>query len=131
MVLHVSSGVLSCASLSLSYQLSSVHICRKAEAGAKTAKLQKERDALDAQQQTDLEAQRNLEDNISQLSAREQQLEGQEEATLERRKKIVEAMEEAKGSLAEKKREAEEMVERNKKARYDLERWSKEDQVAL
>ncbi|KAM1107291.1 hypothetical protein ACFX2I_004079 [Malus domestica] len=62
----------------------------KEDAGMKTAKLRDEKEVLDRQQHADLEAQKNLEENLQQLRSREAELEEQEEQMLTRQKKIKE-----------------------------------------
>lgn len=56
----------------------------------KTAKLRDEKEVLDRQQHADLEAQKNLEENLQQLRSREGELESQEEQMLTRQRKIKE-----------------------------------------
>ncbi|KAB2602290.1 structural maintenance of chromosomes protein 1 [Pyrus ussuriensis x Pyrus communis] len=62
----------------------------KEDAGMKTAKLRDEKEVLDRQQHADLEAQKNLEENLQQLRSREAELEEQEEQMQTRQKKIKE-----------------------------------------
>ncbi|CAL8178356.1 unnamed protein product [Prunus armeniaca] len=62
----------------------------KEDAGMKTAKLRDEKEVLDRQQHADLEAQKNLEENLQQLRSRLGELESQEEQMLTRQRKIKE-----------------------------------------
>ncbi|XP_048424196.1 structural maintenance of chromosomes protein 1-like [Pyrus x bretschneideri] len=62
----------------------------KEDAGMKTGKLRDEKEVLDRQQHADLEAQKNLEENLQQLRSREAELEEQEEQMQTRQKKIKE-----------------------------------------
>ncbi|PWA78512.1 structural maintenance of chromosomes (SMC) family protein [Artemisia annua] len=64
----------------------------KEEAGMKTAKLQDEKEVQDREQHADLEAQKNLEENLQQLESRKQELESQQKQMQSRLKKIVEAI---------------------------------------
>lgn len=56
----------------------------------KTAKLKDEKEVLDRQQHADLEAQKNLEENLQQLRSRERELDSQNEQMLTRQRKIIE-----------------------------------------
>ncbi|KAM1031997.1 hypothetical protein ACFX2C_035715 [Malus domestica] len=62
----------------------------KEDAGMKTGRLRDEKEVLDRQQHADLEAQKNLEENLQQLRSREAELEEQEEQMQTRQKKIKE-----------------------------------------
>lgn len=64
----------------------------KEEAGMKTAKLQDEKEVQDREQHADLEAQKNLEENLQQLESRKQELESQQKQMQSRLKKIVDAI---------------------------------------
>ncbi|KAL6210710.1 hypothetical protein ACLB2K_015942 [Fragaria x ananassa] len=60
----------------------------KEDAGMKTAKLTDEKEVLDRQQHADLEAQKNLEENLEQLRSRESELDSQNKQMLTRLKNI-------------------------------------------
>ncbi|XP_071726717.1 structural maintenance of chromosomes protein 1-like [Rutidosis leptorrhynchoides] len=64
----------------------------KEEAGMKTTKLKDEKEVQDREQHADLEAQKNLEENLQQLESRKQELELQQKQMQSRLKKIVEAI---------------------------------------
>ncbi|CAK9162657.1 unnamed protein product [Ilex paraguariensis] len=64
----------------------------KEEAGMKTAKLRDEKEVQDRQQHADIEAQKNLEENLQQLENRKQELESQEKQMQTRLKKILDAV---------------------------------------
>lgn len=57
----------------------------------KTAKLRDEKEVLDQQQHADVEAQKNVEENLQQLINREQELASQEEQMQARHNRIVDA----------------------------------------
>ncbi|KAJ4827050.1 Structural maintenance of chromosomes protein 1, partial [Turnera subulata] len=61
----------------------------KEDAGTKTVKLRDEKEVLDRQQHTDMEAQKNFEENLQQLRNRKQDLDTQEEQMRSRLKKIA------------------------------------------
>ncbi|PPR99427.1 hypothetical protein GOBAR_AA21245 [Gossypium barbadense] len=89
----------------------------KEDAGMKTAKLRDEKELLDRQQHTDIEAQKNLEENLQQLRNREQELEAQEDQMRTRLKKILDTSAKQKDELAELKKELREMQDRHQKSR--------------
>ncbi|KAI7730151.1 hypothetical protein M8C21_001439 [Ambrosia artemisiifolia] len=64
----------------------------KEEAGMKTTKLKDEKEVQDREQHADVEAQKNLEENLQQLESRKQELESQQKQMQSRLKKIVEAV---------------------------------------
>ncbi|KAI3801077.1 hypothetical protein L1987_29178 [Smallanthus sonchifolius] len=64
----------------------------KEEAGMKTTKLRDEKEVHDREQHADLEAQKNLEENLQQLESRKQELESQKKQMKSRLSKIVEAV---------------------------------------
>lgn len=68
-----------------------ISYCRKEDAGTKTAKLRDEKEVLDRQQHADVEAQRNVEENLQQLSSREEGLASQDEQMQARLKKVADA----------------------------------------
>ncbi|XVF21577.1 hypothetical protein REPUB_Repub12eG0101600 [Reevesia pubescens] len=89
----------------------------KEDAGMKTAKLRDEKEVLDRQQHADIEAQKNLEENLQQLSNREQELEAQEDQMRARLKKILDTSSKQKDELAHLKKELREMQDRHQKFR--------------
>ncbi|KAJ0796711.1 putative structural maintenance of chromosomes protein [Helianthus annuus] len=64
----------------------------KEEAGMKTTKLKDEKEVHDREQLADVEAQKNLEENLQQLESRKQELESQQKQMQSRLKKIIEAV---------------------------------------
>ncbi|KAI3741954.1 hypothetical protein L1987_59633 [Smallanthus sonchifolius] len=64
----------------------------KEEAGMKTTKLRDEKEVQDREQHADLEAQKNLDENLQQLESRKQELDSQQKQMQSRHKKIVEAV---------------------------------------
>ncbi|GMI69293.1 TITAN8, STRUCTURAL MAINTENANCE OF CHROMOSOMES 1 [Hibiscus trionum] len=89
----------------------------KEDAGMKTAKLRDEKELLDRQQHTDIEAQKNLEENLQQLSNREHELEAQEDQMRSRLKKILDTSAKQKNELADLKKELREMQDKHQKSR--------------
>ncbi|XP_039020328.1 structural maintenance of chromosomes protein 1-like [Hibiscus syriacus] len=89
----------------------------KEDAGMKTAKLRDEKELLDRQQHTDIEAQKNLEENLQQLSNREDELEAQEDQMRARLKKILDTSSKQKGELTDLKKELREMQDKHQKSR--------------
>ncbi|KAK8674437.1 hypothetical protein V6N13_112728 [Hibiscus sabdariffa] len=89
----------------------------KEDAGMKTAKLRDEKELLDRQQHTDIEAQKNLEENLQQLSNREHELEAQEDQMRARLKKILDTSAKQKDELADLKKELREMQDKHQKSR--------------
>ncbi|XP_022771267.1 structural maintenance of chromosomes protein 1-like isoform X2 [Durio zibethinus] len=89
----------------------------KEDAGMKTAKLRDEKEVLDRQQHADIEAQKNLEENLQQLSNREHELEAQEDQMQARLKKILDTSAKQKDELADLKKELREMQDRHQKSR--------------
>ncbi|EOX94450.1 Structural maintenance of chromosome 1 protein, putative isoform 5 [Theobroma cacao] len=89
----------------------------KEDAGMKTAKLRDEKEVLDRQQHADIEAQKNLEENLQQLSNREHELEAQEDQMRARLKKILDTSAKQKDELADLKKELREMQDRHQNAR--------------
>ena len=65
----------------------------------KTAKLRDEKEVLDRQQHADIEAQKNLEENLQQLSNRVHELEAQEDQMRARLKKILDTSAKQKDEL--------------------------------
>ncbi|XVE72930.1 hypothetical protein DITRI_Ditri11bG0077200 [Diplodiscus trichospermus] len=89
----------------------------KDNAGWRTANLRDEKDILDRQQYADIEAQKNLEENLQQLSNREHELEAQEDQMRARLKKILDTSAKQKDKLADLKKELREMQDRHQKSR--------------
>ncbi|XP_077250735.1 structural maintenance of chromosomes protein 1-like [Tasmannia lanceolata] len=93
----------------------------KEEAGTKTAKLRDEKDVHDRQQLSDVEAEKNLEENLQQLINREQELESQDEQMQTRSKKIHDALMKYNQELSRVRKELREMQDKHRKSRtkYD------------
>ncbi|KAG9151144.1 hypothetical protein Leryth_002716 [Lithospermum erythrorhizon] len=77
----------------------------KEEAGMKTAKLRDEKEVLDRQQNVDIEAHKNLEENIQQMQNRKEELESQEIQMQNRLKKLVDAVKKHKEELTKARKE--------------------------
>ncbi|XP_057483786.1 structural maintenance of chromosomes protein 1-like [Actinidia eriantha] len=94
----------------------------KEEAGMKTSKLRDEKEVQDRQQQVDVEAQKNLEENLQQLDSRKQELELQEEHMQARLKKILDAVGKHKEELTRVRKEQREMKEKlgNSRRKYEM-----------
>ncbi|KAK8654204.1 hypothetical protein V6N13_128177 [Hibiscus sabdariffa] len=93
----------------------------KGDAGMKTAKLRDEKELLDRQQHTDIEAQKNLEENLQQLNDREHELEAQEDQMQARLKKILDTSAKQKDELADLKKELRDMQDKHQKSRSKFE----------
>lgn len=93
----------------------------KEEAGLKTAKLRDEKEVYDSQQQADVEAQKNLEENLQQLVNREQQLASQEEQMQARLKRLLDSFGKNTDELSKVRSELGQMQDRHRKSRtkYD------------
>ncbi|GMI98700.1 TITAN8, STRUCTURAL MAINTENANCE OF CHROMOSOMES 1 [Hibiscus trionum] len=89
----------------------------KVNAGMKTAKLRDEKELLDRQQHTDIEAQKNLDENLQQLNDREHELEAQEDQMRARLKKILDTSAKQKDELADLKKELRDMQDKHQKSR--------------
>ena len=83
----------------------------------KTAKLRDEKEVLDRQQHADIEAQKNLEENLQQLSNRVHELEAQEDQMRARLKKILDTSSKQKNELADLKKELREMQDKHQNSR--------------
>ncbi|XP_051142865.1 structural maintenance of chromosomes protein 1 [Andrographis paniculata] len=94
----------------------------KEEAGMKTAKLKDEKEVLDRQQNADIEAQKNLEENIQQLENRKQELELQEKNMETKSKKILETVRKYKEDLLRVGKEQREMKDKlvDSRRKYDM-----------
>ncbi|KAG8370811.1 hypothetical protein BUALT_Bualt13G0022300 [Buddleja alternifolia] len=90
----------------------------KEEAGTKTAKLKDEKEVLDRQQNADIEAQKNLEENVQQLENRKQELESQEKQMQTRLKKILDAVGKHKEDVMRLRDEQREMKDKLAKSRH-------------
>ncbi|XP_059660351.1 structural maintenance of chromosomes protein 1 isoform X2 [Cornus florida] len=84
----------------------------KEEAGMKTAQLRDEKEVQDRQHHADMEAQKNLEENLQQLESRKKELELQEEQMQTRQKKILDAVGKHKEELTRVRKEQREMKEK-------------------
>ncbi|KAH7517383.1 hypothetical protein FEM48_Zijuj09G0057800 [Ziziphus jujuba var. spinosa] len=89
----------------------------KEDAGMKTAKLRDEKEVLDRQQHADIEAQKNLEENLQQLRSREHELDSQEQQMRTRLKKILDTSTKNKDDLADQKKELRAMQDSHRDAR--------------
>lgn len=102
----------------------------KEDAGTKTAKLSNEKEVLDRQQHADIEAQKNLQENLNQLENRKQELAAQEEQMQTRLKTITEASGKHKDELKRAKREHTDMQKRHEESRSKYKTWkTKIDEV--
>lgn len=84
----------------------------KEEAGMKTAKLRDEKEVQDRQQHADIEAQKNLEENLQQLVSRNNELESQEKQMQSRLKKMLDTAGKNKEELARANKEQRELKEK-------------------
>lgn len=89
----------------------------KEEAGMKTAKLRDEKEVLDRQQRADIDAQKNLEENLQQLENRKHELESQEKQMQTRLKKILDAVKKHEEELKRVKEEQREMKNKLRRSR--------------
>lgn len=86
----------------------------------KTAKLRDEKEVLDRQQHADIEAQKNLEENLQQLHNRENELESQEEQMRTRLRKILDSSARHKEDLADLKKELHTMKDKHRDVRLSI-----------
>ncbi|GMY06271.1 structural maintenance of chromosomes protein 1, partial [Fagus crenata] len=93
----------------------------KEDAGMKTGKLRDEKEVLDRQQHADIEAQKNLEENLQQLKNRERELDSQHEQMRTRLKRISDASAKHKADLEDLKNQLRAMQEkhRNDRSKYE------------
>ncbi|XP_020081936.1 structural maintenance of chromosomes protein 1-like [Ananas comosus] len=77
----------------------------KEDAGMKTAKLRDEKEVYDRQLHADIEAQKNLEENLQQLLSREEEISSQEDEIKTRLKKILDSIPKHKDELVRLKEE--------------------------
>ncbi|PHT46563.1 Structural maintenance of chromosomes protein 1 [Capsicum baccatum] len=89
----------------------------KEEAGMKTAKLRDEKEVLDRQQRADIDAQKNLVENLQQLENRKHELESQEKQMQGRLKKILDAVKKHDEELKRVKEEQREMKSKLQRSR--------------
>ncbi|KAJ0246997.1 Structural maintenance of chromosomes protein 1 [Hirschfeldia incana] len=89
----------------------------KEEAGMKTIKLRDEKEVLDRQYHTDLEALRNLEENYQQLINRETDLDEQIERMKSRQKEIEDSSSEYKNETTSLKKQLRALQEKHRDAR--------------
>ncbi|XP_058197124.1 structural maintenance of chromosomes protein 1 isoform X2 [Rhododendron vialii] len=94
----------------------------KDKAGTETSKLRDEKEVQDRQQHTDIEAQKNLEENLQQLESRNLELELQEEQMQAKLKKIVDTVVKRKEELTQVRKEQREMKDKlgNSRRKYDM-----------
>lgn len=78
----------------------------------KTAKLKDEKEVLDRQHNADIEAQKNLEENIQQLENRKQELELQEKNMQTKLKKILDTVGKYKEDLTRVRKDQREMKDK-------------------
>eukprot|EP00257_Ricinus_communis_P022785 XP_015582611.1 structural maintenance of chromosomes protein 1 [Ricinus communis] len=93
----------------------------KEDAGMKTIKLREEKEVLDRQQHADMEAQKNLEENLQQLKNRESELNAQEAQMRARQEKIQETSTKNKKELADLKKDSREMHDKHRDSRIKCE----------
>nr|GLL33199.1 structural maintenance of chromosomes protein 1 [Ipomoea trifida] len=87
----------------------------------RTAKLRDEKDILDRKQNTDIEAQKNLVENLQQLENRKQELESQEKQMRSRLKKMIEEVKQHKEELTLVIKEQREMRDKHADSRRKYE----------
>ncbi|CAA7403241.1 unnamed protein product [Spirodela intermedia] len=88
----------------------------KEDAGMKTAKLRDEKEVHDRQLHADIEAQKNLEENLQQLVNREQELTLQEDQIQARLQKLTDAVGKHKEELSRLKKELSEIKVKHQKS---------------
>ncbi|KAM6592206.1 hypothetical protein CsatA_014811 [Cannabis sativa] len=93
----------------------------KEDAGMKTAKLKDEKEVLDRQHHVNIEALKNLEENLQQLKNRSSELDTQEEQMKKRLKKIDDSSSKHKSDLTAQKKELRSMHDKHQDARYKYE----------
>lgn len=95
----------------------------KEDAGMKTVRLRDEKEVLDRQQHADMEAQKNLEENLQQLENRAHELDSQDKQMRERMKKILDASTKHKNEVIDLKKELREMQDKHRDSRHKYENW--------
>ncbi|XP_050205176.1 structural maintenance of chromosomes protein 1 [Mercurialis annua] len=93
----------------------------KEDAGMRTIKLREEKEVLDRQQHADIEALKNLEENLQQLKNREHELDAQEAQMRARQEKIHDTSTENKKELTDLKKELRGMHDKHKESRQKYE----------
>lgn len=93
----------------------------KEDAGMKTVRLRDEKEVLDRQQHADMEAQKNLEENLQQLENRAHELDSQDKQMRERMKKILDASTKHKNEVIDLKKELREMQDKHRDSRHKYE----------
>lgn len=83
----------------------------------KTGKLREEKEVLDRQQHLDLEALKNLEENLQKLRNQSSELDSQEDERQKRLKKIDDMSAKHKTDLTEQKKELRTLQENHRKSR--------------
>ncbi|CAI5458597.1 unnamed protein product, partial [Closterium sp. Yama58-4] len=94
---------------------------RKEEAGSKTFRLRQEKEALDRQQQADVEAQRSMEASVAQMAGREEQLSAHLEQARARVERVGKDLAEGREALERLRKEETEMRDRHRRARHRAE----------
>ncbi|RWR83973.1 structural maintenance of chromosomes protein 1 [Cinnamomum micranthum f. kanehirae] len=89
----------------------------KEDAGTKTAKLRDEKEVLDRQQHADVEAQKNVEENLQQLSSREEGLASQDEQMQARLKKVTDAHAKHTEELSRAKKKLSDFQDKHRQSR--------------
>lgn len=87
----------------------------------KTVRLRDEKEVLDRQQHADMEAQKNLEENLQQLENRAHELDSQDKQMRERMKKILDASTKHKNEVIDLKKELREMQDKHRDSRHKYE----------
>ncbi|KAG5514580.1 hypothetical protein RHGRI_035851 [Rhododendron griersonianum] len=113
---------LTCEFFSFEKRYDNAKQIRKDKAGTETSQLRDEKEVQDRQQHTDIEAQKNLEENLQQLESRKQELELQEEQMQAKLKKIVDTVVKRKEELIQVRKEQREMKDKlgNSRRKYDM-----------
>lgn len=83
-------------------------------------KLRDEKEVLDRQQRTDVEAQKNFDENLQQLKSRYEELNSQEEEMKKRLKRDQEASRKHEKELKDLEKEREEMRNKSQESKYHL-----------
>uniref|UniRef100_A0A7N2MKQ0 Structural maintenance of chromosomes protein 1 n=1 Tax=Quercus lobata TaxID=97700 RepID=A0A7N2MKQ0_QUELO len=93
----------------------------KEDAGTKTGRLRDEKEVMDRQQHADIEAQKNLEENLQQLQNRERELDSQHEQMRTRLKRISDTSAKHKAELEDLKNQLRAMQEKHRtdRSRYE------------
>ncbi|KMT09901.1 hypothetical protein BVRB_5g121200 [Beta vulgaris subsp. vulgaris] len=97
----------------------------KEEAGRKTVKLRDEKEVLDRQQRTDVEAQKNLDENLQQLKSRYEELNSQEEEMKGRLKRDQAASKNHEKEMKSLKKDIEQMRDKSRDTKLNYENLKK------